>query len=170
MIFRAIAVASMALWTCAAHAESDAADADADTTRVAVCASMPDAAVISLLSPEQAKLVCRGMALLPDVRVKDIRLFSKAYVVLSHEGYDQAPEAVAKQLTQIVKLRGFNHMPDKWRESIDSVVRTYEAFNGIVTPIDIVAFLASAGPMATSLSDDGFRTMLAMIKIRKQGD
>jgi rRNA-processing protein FCF1 len=102
-------------------------------------------------------------------RVKDIRTFSKAVVVLSHEGYKETNSEIAKQLVEIVRLRGQYDKLDQWYPTLDTVVRTYQAFNGVVTPTDVIAFLRSAGPKAAkSLSNEGFKMMLIAIKEKKQ--
>jgi hypothetical protein len=41
-------------------------------------------------------------------------------------------------------------------------------FSGIVTPKDVVELLGSAGPMAKTLSDDGLKDMIILMKIQRQ--
>src|SRR5271166_3371598 len=110
-------------------------------TRAPMCDRMPESAVIEALSRSDSLTVCRAMALLDGVRVMDIRTFSKGVVVLSHEGYSGSDADIAKQLVQIVRLRGLYSQPDRWYPTLDIVVRAYQAFNGVVTPTDIIAFL-----------------------------
>lgn len=143
-------------------------EGDNDLTPVPMCDAMPASAVISALPSADALRICRAMGLLDGVRVKDIRAFSKAAVVLSHEGYEASLVEITKQLVEIVRLRGLYDKPDRWYPNIDLIVRSYQAFNGVVTPLDADAFLAAAGDAAKTLSDKGFGMMLIYIKERKQ--
>jgi hypothetical protein len=144
-------------------------DPDSDTTPVPMCADTPVSAVIEAMSKSDALTICHAMGLLDGFRVKDIRTFSKAVVVLSHEGYERTNSEIAKQLVEVVRLRGQYDKPGQWYSTLDTVVRTYQAFNGVVTPTDIIAFLRSAGPKAAkSLSNEGFKMMLIVIKEKKQ--
>jgi hypothetical protein len=142
--------------------------ADNDTTPVHMCGSTPAAAVLDNLSASDTKSICRAMGLLDGVRVGDIRAFSKAFVVLSHEGCEGSAADITKQLVAIVRLRGFYDKPDRWYSTLDIVVRTYQAFNGVVSPSDVIALLAAAGAAAKGLSDEGFKNMLIVLKERKQ--
>jgi hypothetical protein len=160
-----ISLALFAMLTFPALAD----DADSDTTPVPMCTNTPATAVIEAVSKSDASMICRAMGLLDGVRVKDIRTFSKAVVVLSHEGYEGSNSDIAKQLVEIVRLRGQYNKPDQWYPTLDTVARTYQAFNGVVAPADVIAFLRSAGPEAAKgLSNDGFKTMLILIKEKKQ--
>ncbi|HEY5205002.1 MAG TPA: hypothetical protein VIJ63_10425 [Roseiarcus sp.] len=145
--------------------------ADSDSTPVPMCDQMSGSAVFEGISADDAKAVCRAMGLLDGVRVEDIRTFSKAAFVLAREGYVGNDGAIAKQLVQIVRLRGLYDKPERWYATVDIVVRTYQAFNGVVTPIDVIDFLGSSGTMRKTLSDDGFRNMLIVLKeIKQQSD
>jgi len=45
----------------------------------------------------------------------------------------------------------------------------YSAFNGVISPLDTVAFLRGSGEMAKTLSDDGLKMMLiALLEQKKQ--
>ena len=143
-------------------------DIDDDITPTPMCDQMPSSAVISALTAAEAFRICKEMGLLDGVRVKDIRTFSKAAVVLSHEGYDGSLSEITKQLVTIVRLRGLYDKPERWYPNVDLVVRTYQAFNGVVTPLDAIGFLAGAGDAAKTFSDKGFGTMLIYLKERKQ--
>jgi hypothetical protein len=144
-------------------------DADSDTTPVPMCTNTPVSAVIEAESKADASMICRAMGLLDGVRVKDIRTFSKAVVVLSRAGYEGSNSDIAKQLVEIVRLRGQYDKPDQWYPTLDTVVRSYQAFNGVVAPTDVIVFLHSAGPKAAKgLSNEGLETMLILIKEKKQ--
>jgi hypothetical protein len=67
-----------------------------------------------------------------------------------------------------VRLRGLYDKPERWYATLDLVLKTYQAFNGVVAPTDIIDFLRSSGPMAKTLSDEGFTNMLAVLKEMKQ--
>jgi hypothetical protein len=157
----------MLLFLFGITASANASD-DEDVTPVPICNDMPASAVISLLSGIEAKRVCRAMGLLVDVRVKDIREFSKSYVVLRANEYPGSIDEIVKQLVTIVRLRGLGAKSDRWDATLNIVLKTYQAFNGVVTPIDIINFLLGSGSMAKTLSDEGLTTMLILIKIRKQ--
>jgi len=143
-------------------------DADNDPTPVPICSDMPASGAIAAISVDDAKRICRAMNLLPGVRLKDIRTFSKAAVVLAHEGYEGTIESTTKQLVEIVRLRGLNNQPDRWYSNLNVIVKVYQAFNGVVTPMDAIAFLDSAGPSAKKLSDEGFSNMLIYIVVSRQ--
>jgi hypothetical protein len=134
-----------------------AIDADSDTTPVLIYNRLPDTAGIEVLSKSDALSICRAMGLLDGVRVEDIRAFSKCAAVLSHEGYEGSNSDIAKQLVQVVRLRGLYAQPDRWLPTLDIVARAYQAFNSVVAPSDIIAsFLRDAGPDASkALSDEG---------------
>jgi hypothetical protein len=142
--------------------------ADSDSTRVTMCSQMQAAAVIDAMSEGDAKTICRGMGLLDGVRVQDIRTFSKAALVLAHEGYSDDNATMAKQLVEIVRLRGLYDKPDRWYSTLDIIVRMYQASNGVVAPIDAIGFLRGAGKAGKALSDDGFKNMLILVWERKQ--
>ena len=169
MKFPSLLVATVSLtvaWTAWVRAEDQA---DSDATPVQICDNMPAAATIEVMSQSEAEGLCRAMGLLEGVRVKDIRAFSKASALLSRKGYEGTTSEIAKQLVEIVRLRGMYDKPDRWFPTLDIVFRTYVAFNGVVAPSDVIAFLRSAGPKASKgLSDDGFKMMLIVMKEQKQ--
>lgn len=129
------------LFMCVLIVPAWASDDDNDTTPIAMCSSLPEAAKIELLTLDKAKQICRAMNLLPDIRVKDVRVFSKAYAILVYEGYEGSIDSITKQLVQIVKLRGLNEQPARWYDEINLIIKTYQGLNGVVTPIDAVQFL-----------------------------
>jgi hypothetical protein len=154
------------VWSGSVLAEEQA---DSDATPVPICDNMPVAATIEVMSKSEAEGICRAMGLLEGVRVKDIRAFSKASALLSSKGCKGTTSDIAKQLVEIIRLRGLYDKRDRWFPTLDIVFRTYVAFNGVVAPSDAIAFLRSAGPVASKgLSDDGFKTMLIVIKEQKQ--
>jgi hypothetical protein len=143
-------------------------DPDNDATPAPMCGRMPDAAIIKAISSADAQTVCRAMRMLDGVRVKDIRNFSKAALVLNHEGYKGSYDEITEQLVEIVRLRGLYDKPDRWYANLDIIVRMYEAFNGVVTPIDAIEFLRGAGKAGKTMSDDSFKTMLLVLMEQKR--
>ena len=142
--------------------------ADSDGTPVPVCSQMPDSAAFGSMSRDQLMQVCRAIGLLDGVRVKDIRDFALGAQILRHEGYADSPENTVKQLVQIIRQRGLYNQPDKWRGTIDIVLKAYLAFNGVVEPLDIIGILSALGERAKILSDDGFTRIIVVYKLRKQ--
>ena len=153
------------LLTSAANAESPD---DQDITPVPICGQMPKSAIISVLNDSDVQRICRAMGLLDGVRVKDIRNFSKAVIVIRHEGYEDSNDETAKQLVQIIRLRGLYDKPDRWEKNLDIIVRVYQAFNGVVTPIDTIQFLKAAGDAGKMFSDEGFKNMLIVVFEQKK--
>ena len=145
-----------------------ASPADDDVTLVPICTNMPAPAVINAINKADAVRICNAMNTLRGVRVKDIRTFSKSAVALSVAGYRGSFDGTARQLAQIVRLRGLYDNPDRWYANVDIIVRAFQAFNGLLTPQDAIDFLRSAGEASKSLSDDGFTRMLIIVKERKE--
>lgn len=106
--------------------------------------------------------------MLDGVRVKDIRNFSEAALVLNREGYKGSFDEITEQLVEIVRLRGLYDKPDRWYANLDIIVRMYESFNEVVTPIDAIEFLRAAGKAGKTMSDDGFKTMLIVLMEQKR--
>jgi hypothetical protein len=52
--------------------------------------------------------------------------------------------------------------------TIELVWKAYSAFNGIVSPKDIADLLASSGPLAKTMSDDGLVDMIIVLKQQRQ--
>jgi hypothetical protein len=141
---------------------------DHDITPVPVCGQLPSSAVLPIISISESQRICRAMGVLDGVRLQDIRNFSKAVVVLKHEGYPATDEEITKQLVEIIRLRGLHDKPDRWRSNLDVVVRVYQAFNGVVTPIDAIEFLSKSGEIRKTLSDDGFMDILIFVLEQKR--
>ena len=139
-----------------------------DATPVRSCSTLPPTAVVNGLAEADAKTICRSMALLDGMRVKDVRAFEVAFIILRREGLDGDAADITKQLVTIVRLRGLYNQPDRWSPTLNQIVTTYQAFNGVVAPQDVIDFLRAAGPAGKALSDDGFVKMLIVIKEMKQ--
>ena len=70
---------------------------------------------------------------------------------------------------EIIRLRGLYDKPDRWYDTNNLVVKSWSAFNGVIGPRQIIAFLRAAGPgAAKGLSDDGLMHMIVLMKIQHQ--
>ena len=150
--------------------QAEAQNSSEDMSSVSSCDSLPQSASIEVFGPSDTKLVCREMLrILEGVKINDLQSFEKAAYVLSVDGYEQKQYSqIVKELVDIVRLRGLYNKQARWFPTIDLVVRSYEAFNGVVTPKDVQDFLHSAGPIAKTLSDDGLLKMIILIKYQRQ--
>jgi hypothetical protein len=150
---------------------------DQDITPVTQCEGLPPSVTIMLMSWSDTAKVCREMArVLVGVRRKDITNFEKAIVMLNgtrrrlpdrlmYGGYEGDNTQVAKELVEIIRLRGLYDQPDRWDDTNDIIIRSWAAYDGVVGPRDVIAFLRGAGTdMAKSLSDDGLIAMIVLIK------
>jgi hypothetical protein len=79
---------------------------------------------------------------------RDITNFEKAIVVLQLKGYERDNTQIARELVEIIRLRGLYDKPDRWYETNNLIVRSWTAFNGAVGPSQVISFLRSAGPDA----------------------
>jgi hypothetical protein len=75
-------------------------DPDHDTTPAPICGRMPDVAIIKAISSADAQIVCRAMRVLDGVRVKDIRNFSKAALVLNQKVIKEAMTRLQNSLSK----------------------------------------------------------------------
>jgi hypothetical protein len=76
---------------------------------------------------------------------------------------------VTRELIEIIRLRGIYNKPDRWYDTNNLIVKSWNAFNGAVGPRDIIAFLRGAGPEAAkALSNDGLISMIILIKRQHQ--
>lgn len=123
-----------------------------------------------VMSWSETTKICREMArVLEGVRRKDITNFEKAIYVLQHQGYEADNSRVAKELVEIIRLRGLYDKPDRWYDTNDLIVRSWNAFKGAIGPRQVISFLRDAGPdAAKGLSDDGLSTMIVLMKIQHQ--
>ena len=156
-------------------------DADQDTTPVTVCTpkifptdheGLPPSVSIPVFSWKETTKVCQEMIrVLDGTRHKDITNFEKAVAVL-HYGklsYGTDDMQVTRELIEIIRLRGIYNKPDRWYDTNNLIVKSWNAFNGAVGPRDIIAFLRGAGPEAAkALSDDGLISMIILIKRQHQ--
>jgi hypothetical protein len=145
-------------------------EADQDATPVVQCEGLPLSVSIMVMTWSETTKVCREMArVLEGVRRKDITNFEKAIYVLQHQGYEADNSQVAKELVEIIRLRGLYDKPDRWYGTNDLIVRSWNAFNGAVGPRQVISFLRAAGPdAAKSLSDDGLSKMIILMKRQHQ--
>ncbi len=144
--------------------------AEHDLTPVVDCHGLPPSVSIQVISWSDTEKVCGEMTrVLEGVRRKDITNFEKAIYVVHAKGYAGDNAQIAKDLVEVIRLRGLYDKPDRWYDTNNLIVKSWNAFNGIVGPKEVVAFLRSAGPKAAKgLSDDGFTNMIILMKIRRQ--
>jgi len=163
-----IAVVAVASVFCLAPYGAIADAGDDDETPVSICSSMPDTAVFARIQRADAIRVCNAMNLLHGVRAKDVRPFAQASAAMVVSGYGGALDDIAKQLAEILVLRGLSESPDRWASNLDIVVRGYQAFRDKLSPLADIGFLLAAGPMAKTLSDEGFTRMLVVLMERTE--
>jgi hypothetical protein len=155
-------VAALAL-VSPAYAADD--PADSDTTPVSACESLPHSVQLVVMSRSDTQKVCNVMLrVLEGVRNKDITQFSKYAYILQAKGYEKDRTQIVAELVEIIRLRGLYDKPDRWEKTNEISWRSFAAFHGVVTPADTIALLNGAGPMAKTLSDDGLRDMLIVMK------
>jgi hypothetical protein len=155
---------------CVAHTTAALGEDDSETNVVS-CDRLPFSASIEVFSKSDTLAICREMLrILEDVRASDINNFSKAVYVLSRQGYKESSYSqIARELVDIVRLRGLYGKRARWLPTVDLVVRCWSAFHGIVSPADVQASLRDAGPRsAKALSDDGLTAMIIIIKQQRQ--
>jgi hypothetical protein len=147
-----------------------AAEAAPDQTLVTQCDSLSATASIEVFSRSDAIPLCgQVLRVLEGVTVDDLRTFEKAAYLFSRYGYKAGDYTqITAELVDIIRLRGLYNQQPRWRPTIDVALKSYQAFNGIVTPHDIVSLLKSSGPMAKTLSDDGLTMMIIVMKRQRQ--
>jgi hypothetical protein len=159
----------LALALTPAQARADT-EVDKDTTPVTQCEGLPPSVSIAVMSWSETTKICQQMVrVLEGVRRKDITNFEKAVYVLRHQGYEADNSGVATELVEIIRLRGLFDKPDRWFDTNDLIVRSWNAFNGAVGPRQVISLLRAAGPdAAKGLSDDGLTTMIILMKQQHQ--
>jgi hypothetical protein len=162
----------LALILALAPTIAGAADSEAekDITPVAQCEELPASVSIPVMSWSNTAIVCREMAsVLEGIRRKDITNFEKAVYILHAKGYEGEYPQIAKELVEIIRLRGLYDRPDRWYDTNNLVVKSWNAFNGVIGPGQIISFLRASGPQAAKgLSDDGLLHMIILMKIQHQ--
>ena len=160
----------IALNLIAGHALAESSAADQDTTPVSQCDILPPSVSIDTVSWRETSSICREMArVLEGIRYNDVRAFGKAVFLLHAKGYEGDYQQIARELVEIIRLRGLYDKPDRWYDTNDLLYRSWIAFNGAVGPKQVVAFLKAAGPkVAKGLSNDGLTSMIVMMKIQHQ--
>ncbi len=161
----------LAIIPFAAHA----AETMPDKTPVTQCDSLPPSAAIEVFSRSDAIPVCRQvLRVLEGVTVDDLRTFEKAAYLFSRYGYEARDYAqITAELVDIIRLRGLYDQEPRWKPTINIALKSYQAFNGLITPQDIVSGIRLWGPMAKTLgdSDEALTTMIIeMVIRRKQGN
>jgi hypothetical protein len=158
-------------------AESDPAAApapapakpDQDTTPVTQCENLPPSVSIDVFSWSKTTKVCREMLrVLDGVRHQDITMFEKVAALLKFSGYEKDDIQIIRELVEIVRLRGLYNKPDRWYGTIDVIWRSWSAFNGAVSPADVISLLRGAGGAAKTISDSGLTTAIIMMKQQHQ--
>ena len=141
-----------------------------DQTPVTHCDNLSPTISIEVFSKSDAIPLCREvLRILEGVTVDDLQTFEKAAYLFSRYGYETGNYAqITAELVDIIRLRGLYNQQPRWRATIEVALKSYQAFNGIVTPRDIVSLLKSSGPMAKTLSDDGLTTMIILLKEQRQ--
>jgi hypothetical protein len=133
------------------------------------CEGLTSAAAIEVFTRKEASEICREvLRVLDHPTVADLQNFEKASYVLQRVGYKKGYATIAAELVDVIRLRGLYDKRDRWYPTIDLIVRTYQAYHGIVSPQDVVDFLSGAGPMAKTLSDDGLLNMIILMKQQRQ--
>jgi hypothetical protein len=150
----------------AAHA----AETAPDKTPVTQCDTLPPSAAIEVFSRSDAIPLCRQvLRVLEGVTVDDLRTFEKAAYLFSAKGYESGNYTqITAELVDIIRLRGLYDQEPRWKPTIELAWKSYQAFNGIITPRDIVSLLRSSGAMAKTLSDDGLTMMIIVMKRQRQ--
>lgn len=164
---RVLGISLLAIIATCAVAEA------ASPSPVAQCESLPSTANWGPFSTSDVVPLCRQvLRVLEGVTVDDLLTFEKAAYLFSRYGYEAGDYAeITAELVDIIRLRGLYNQQPRWRPTIDIALKSYQAFNGIVSPQDIVSILKSSGPMAKTLSDRGLTSMIIGLKIqRQQGD
>jgi len=158
-LFPALAALSLAFPVAARAADS-----------VTSCDHLPISDQIEVFSPRDTMAVCREMLrVMEGVSVDDLITMQKAVYVMSHDGYHDGDYAlIARKLVDIIRLRGEYASPATWKGTLDIAYRSWEAFNGLVSPDDIAQLLHDLGPMAKTINDDGLISMVVMIEMRKK--
>jgi hypothetical protein len=152
------------------HATAGEIDADKDTAPVSQCEGLPPSVSIAVMSWSDTTKMCREMArVLEGIRRKDITNFEKAVYLLRRQGYEGDNTQIARELVEIIRLRGLYERPDRWYDTNDLIVRSWTAFNGAVGPRQVISFLRAAGSdAAKALSDDGLMKMIILMKMQHQ--
>jgi hypothetical protein len=136
---------------------------------ISTCERLPSGTAIEVFTIKEASDVCREvLRVLDRPTVTDLQKFQKASYLLQRQGYKKDYASIAAELVDIIRLRGLYDKQDRWSPTIDLVYKSYVAFNGIVSPQEVIDFLNGAGPMAKTLSDDGLRNMIILMKQQRQ--
>jgi hypothetical protein len=158
---------------CAQNGAAADTAADQDTTPVADCSRLPPSVSLQVMSWSETEKVCNEMVrVFEGTRRKDITNFEKAIYILRAKGYAGDNVQIAKDLVEVIRLRGLYDKPDRWYDTNDVIAKSWNAFNGIIGPKQVISFLRGAGPKtAKGLSDDGLTNMIVLMKIQhQQGD
>jgi hypothetical protein len=169
---RKLIIAALALLMTGGAAFGETSDADRDTTPVTRCEGLPPSVSVEVFSWSDTANVCREMMrVFEGIRRKDITHFEKAVAVLhfGHPSYGEDDTQILKELIEIIRLRGLYDKPDRWYDTNDLIVRSWNAFHGAIGPRQIISFLRDAGPEAAKgLSDDGLGNMIILMKHQYQ--
>jgi hypothetical protein len=157
---------SVALLASSPAGAAVADDADNDTTSVAQCEELPHSVSVREMAWSDTTAICREMMRVMDgVRHKDITQLEKLVSMLQRQGYKKENIQVAKEMVEIIRLRGLYDKPDRWLGTYNVIYKSWAAFHGVVGPGQVVSFLRAAGPdAAKGLSDDGLTTMIILMK------
>jgi hypothetical protein len=166
--------AAAAMVPAGAWAAIAAGEPDEDRTPIEQCNNLPASESIEEFTHAETQAICSEMLrVLEGVMIADLRLLSTATYLLSFNGYESEKYTkIARELVDIVRLRGLYDEEPRWRPTLEIVWKAWEGERGLISPRDIREFLASAGPEAArALSDEGLINMIAFMAVsRKRGE
>jgi hypothetical protein len=122
------------------------------------------------LSAADMLAVCEQMQrrLQPPLRASHLRDLATAVSNLAGDGWTAAPAEIARQVIEVIALRGQQDQPRLWRGTAELLVRIHADSDAHVTPAHLSAALATAGPAAQLLDDEGLRRMAVSIRERQR--
>lgn len=127
---------------------------------------------IPTVSGEEAVRLCNDMSTKFGIKptTRALRANAKVASIISlaegSAGRGNDVVTLGETLNSIVLKRGQTD-PAAMFNTFELVLKSYQATNGDIHPEDILYFLASAGPMAKTLSDDGLINMIAVLHTQK---
>jgi hypothetical protein len=131
------------------------------------CESLPQTASIEGFSNAKTRAVCQEMlSILNGVTMYDLRRFSEYSLMLSVKGYKEEETSIARELVEIIRLRGLSNNEPSWESTNDLSWRLWIVEKGLISPRTIREFLASAGPeVAKSITDHALLEMMITIAV-----
>jgi len=163
----AFALTLIFLTSSSAFAIKVSKEAENDATPIAGCNKLPSSATIETMTVHDTANICHEMArVFEGIRNMDVTLFEETIFLLVVNKYDDDITQIAKELVEIIRLRGQFDKPDSWENTLNLVYRSW-GDGGLIGPRQIIALLNAAGPKrAKSISDDALT--LATIIAKRQ--